>query len=168
MKDQETTAKRRWTEDEVTELRRLYATGLKAEEIARKIGRPLRAIYVKAHKLGLPNKEQPKAIHLNGEETEWLRKAYPHVRTEICSLRLGISPRSVVRIARKLHLNKTPEFMRECQRKTAEAAQASHQANGTYPPKGVVNENLKKGEAYRFQPGHPYRNHKIKASNEGL
>lgn len=156
----------KWTDEETEQLRLLYRTTLKVGEIARRLGRPLRAVYAKAHKIGLQAKEDPKKIRLSGEEIEWLRKAFPHVRNEVCALRLNISARSVTRIARGLNLHKTPEFIRDCQRKTSEAAKASHLKNGTYPPKGVVNENIKKGEAYQFKPGNTYGRTKHKKTNE--
>ena len=145
---------KRWTKDEENRLRELYRTDKSGKQIAAELGRPLRAVYVKANKLGLPKKKDPNTIELNTEQIIWLRSSYPHIRTEICALRLGISPRSVIRLSRKLKLEKTAEFMADCQRYTAKKAKESHLANGTYPPKGIVNENLKKGEAFRFKPGH--------------
>ena len=61
-------------------------------------------------------------------------------------------------ITRKYKLEKTAEFMADCQRYAAEKAKESHLANGTYPPKGIVSENLKKGEAFRFKSGHAGKN----------
>lgn len=145
----------RWSQDETNKLRERYSTDLTAQQIADELGRPLRAVYQKAHKLGLSAKPNPKKITLDIEQTAWLRSAYPHIRTEICAIRLGISPRSVIRIAQKMKLKKTSEFMREVQAYTAKRAKESHQKNGTYPPKGVVNDNLQKGTPYRFKPGHP-------------
>lgn len=147
----------RWSQEEIDELRRLYASTMTAQQIADVIGRPLRAVYVKAHKLGLPAKSDPNKIKLDTEQTQWLRRAYPHIRTEICATRLGISPRSVVRIARKMGLTKTTEFMKDSQAYTARKAKESHLRNGTYPPKGVVNDNLKKGAPFRYKPGHSGR-----------
>lgn len=149
---------KRWTEYEENKLRELYRTDKTARQIANELGRPLRAVYVKAHKLGLPKKKDPKTIELDMEQIIWLRSSYPYIRTEICALRLGISHRSVIRLARKYKLEKTAEFMAYCQKYTAKKAKESHLANGTYPPKGIVNENLKKGEAFRFKPGHAGKN----------
>lgn len=145
---------KRWTTDEENKLRELYATNKSGPQIAAEIGRPLRAVYIKAHKLGLPKKPDPHRITLDMEQTLWLKQNYRHIRTELCALRLGISPRSVVRFARKLGLTKTPEFMADCQRYSAAKAKQSHLANGTYPPKGVVTDNLQKGAPFRFKPGH--------------
>lgn len=152
---------KRWTIQEENRLRELYRTTKTAQQIANELGRPLRAVYVKAHKLGLPKKKDPNIIELDIEQIIWLKSNYPYIRTELCALRLGISPRSVTRFARKFKLVKTPSFMKDCQRYTAQKAKESHLANGTYPPKGIVNENLKKGEAFRFKPGHT-RNNNLK------
>lgn len=149
---------KRWTEYEENKLRELYCTDKTVLQIANELGRPLRTVYVKAHKLGLPKKKNPKTIELDMEQIIWLRSSYPYIRTEICALRLGISYRSVIRLARKYKLEKTAEFMADCQSYAAEKAKESHLANGTYPPKGIVNENLKKGEAFRFKSGHAGKN----------
>lgn len=153
---------RRWTPQEVETLKELYETNYTVAQIARRLGRATGSVYQKAHKLGLPIKPDPNTINLSIEERGWLRANFPHIRTEFCALRLGISPRSVVRIARSMGLEKTAQFMKEAQAYTAKKAKESHLKNNTYPPKGVVNENLKKGAAYRFQPGHP-STHKPKA-----
>lgn len=103
---------------------------------------------------GLPKKDDPNKIKLSQSDQWWLRQNYPHIRTEICALKLGISLRSCVRLARKLGVEKTALFMKEAQAFTARKAKESHLAHGTYPPKGVINENIAKGKAYRFKPGH--------------
>ncbi len=74
--------------------------------------------------------------------------------TEICAMKLGISHRSVVRQARRLGVEKTPQFMKECQAHTSKKARESHLKNGTYPAKGWYSPNLQKGEIYQFKPGH--------------
>lgn len=72
---------------------------------------------------------------------------------EICGIVLGVSPRTVVRFARRLGLSKTAQFMRECQAHTAKKAKESHLRNGTYPAKGYYSPNLQKGAKYQFKPG---------------
>ena len=150
-----TKAKKRWTPQEVETLKELYRTTHTVAQIAERLGIPTTAVYQKAHKLGLPLKPDPNIIGLDVEQRGWLRANFPHIRTELCAMRLGISHRSVVRLARKMGLEKTAQFRKECQAFTAKKARESHLKNGTYPPKGVVNENLKKGAAFRYQPGHP-------------
>lgn len=144
----------RWSEQEVEMLRAEWKTSRPAREIAERLGRPLRAVYVKANRLGLPKKDDPNKIKLSQSDQWWLRQNYPHMRTEICALKLGISRRSVVRLARDLELEKTPQFMRECQAHTAKKAKESHLRNGTYPAKGWYSPNLQKGKIYQFKPNH--------------
>lgn len=143
--------KRLWTEQEIEMLRSLWRTNKPARAIAEEIGRPLRAVYMKVHKLGLPKKDDPNKIKLNDWDLRWLMLNYPHMRTEICALKLGISLRSCVRIARKLGVEKTAQFMKECQAFTSLKAKESHLRNGTYPPKGFI---IPGSEQYRFKPRH--------------
>lgn len=91
-----------------------------------------------------------KKIELDEKELRWLDKHFMHTINEECAAHLGISMRSVVRIARKRGLKKSRQFMRKCQRATADAAKASHLRNGTYPPKGFVIPNR---EATAFKKG---------------
>lgn len=143
---------KRWTKDEEDELRVLYGS-MTGPELAIHFGTTTQALYVKCRKMGL-KKEQPNKIHLSGSQESWMRINYPHMSTEICALILGISHRSVTRQARRLGLQKTDQFMKECQSHTSKKAKESHLKNGTYPPKGVVNDNIAKGAPYRFKPGH--------------
>ena len=124
-----------------------------AEALAVRFGTTYRAIYQKCNKMGL-KKDQPNKIHLTREQELWMRTHYPHISTEICALILGISHSSVTRQARRLGLNKTEQFMKECQAHTSKRAHESHLKNGTYPAKGYYSPNLQKGEAYQFKPGH--------------
>lgn len=155
----------RWSEQEVEMLRAEWKSSKPAREIAERLGRPLRAVYMKAHHLGLPKKDDPNKIKLSQSDQWWLRQNYPHMRTEICALKLGISLRSCVRMARKLGVEKTAQFMKETQAFTARKAKESHLAHGTYPPKGIINENIAKGEAYRFKPGHKSTRKKKESCN---
>lgn len=144
----------RWSESDVEILKAEWKTSKPAREIAEKLSRTIGSVYMKAHTLGLPKKEDPNKIKLSQSDLWWLKKNYPHMRTEICAMKLGISHRTCVRFARELGVEKTAQFMKETQAFTARKAKESHLANGTYPPKGVVNQNIAKGEAFRFQPGH--------------
>lgn len=105
----------RWSEQEVEILRAEWKTSKPAREIAERLGRPLRAVYIKAHHLGLPKKDDPNKIKLSQSDQWWLRQNYPHMRTKICALKLGISLRSCIRLARKLGVEKTAQFMKETQ-----------------------------------------------------
>lgn len=141
----------RWTRQEEDMLRSLWRSDKPARIIAEEIGRPIRAVYLKAHKLGLPKKDDPNKIRLDSRDMLWLKLNYPHMRTEICALKLGISLRSCVRLARKLGVEKTAQFMKECQAFSSRKAKESHLRNGTYPPKGFI---IPGSEEYRFKPGH--------------
>ena len=143
---------KRWSPEEENELRELYGT-MTAVALAVRFGTTYRAIYQKCNKMGL-KKDQPNKIHLTREQELWMRTHYPHISTEICALILGISHSSVTRQARRLGLNKTEQFMKECQAHTSKRAHESHLKNGTYPAKGYYSPNLQKGEAYQFKPGH--------------
>lgn len=89
-------------------------------------------------------------IVLTPKQERWLTNHFKHTKNSECAERLGISLRSVVRIARKLRLAKSRQFMAKCQRETAEAAKISHRRNGTYPPKGF---RIPNSEAGQFKPG---------------
>ena len=143
---------RKWTDSDIETLRKLWRTPASTAEIARHLGRSPMATSVKANKLGLRPKPVCNIIRLTAEQEIWLRRNYPHMRTIICAQHLGVSPRSCVRLARRLGVEKTAEFMRQTQAVTARKARESHLRNGTYPPKGVVNANLEKGAAFRFKP----------------
>ena len=142
-----------WTAERNEELRRLYKSKT-APELAHQFGTTTQAVYQQANKLGL-RKPQPDRIELTQERKLWLRLNFPHMSNGICALILGISPRSVVRIARSMGVNKTAQFMRECQAHTSRRARESHLRNGTYPAKGYYSPNLQKGEQYQFKPGEP-------------
>jgi len=89
-------------------------------------------------------------IVLTTKQERWLTNHFKHTKNSECAERLGISPRSVVRIARSLGLAKSRQFMSKCQQETAEAAKISHRRNGTYPPKGF---RIPNSEAGQFKPG---------------
>lgn len=89
-------------------------------------------------------------IVLTPKQERWLTNHFKHTKNSECAERLGISPRSVVRIARELGLTKSRQFMAKCQRETAEAAKLSHRLNDTYPPKGF---RIPKSEVGQFKPG---------------
>ena len=152
----------RWSEEEIEALKIAWKANKPVQVIADEIGRPKQACFDKAHRLGLPAKKYPNKIQLSENDMLWLKLNYPHMRTVICAIKLGISLRFCVRLARKLGVEKTEQFMRESQAFTARKAKESHLAHNTYPPKGVINENLAKGEAYRFKPGHKQIRKKIK------
>ncbi|MBD5309057.1 MAG: hypothetical protein HDS10_01290 [Bacteroides sp.] len=140
-----------WTKDEEECLKRIYNT-MPTARIAQHFGKTVFAVRAKCYRLGLKRGYDQVRIKVSDQDRLWLRLNYPHMRTELCALRLGISARSCVRLARDMGLRKTPQFMKECQALAARKAKESHLRNGTYPQKGVYTANLQKGRAYQFKP----------------
>lgn len=140
---------RRWTDEMDAELRCLYPTTT-APGLARRFGVTTGAVRQRLRRIGLRRKEQPGKIHLTLEQQMWMRRNYPDMANAICALYLGVSESSVVRLARRMGLRKTEQFMREAQAHAARRARESHLRNGTYPPKGWYSPNLQKGVAHRF------------------
>lgn len=143
-----------WTPQDVTTLRRLYPTHT-SRQLALHFGTTDKAIRQKCFRLGLKKGYGHARIQLSKSDTLWLRLNFPHMSNEICALRLGISPRTVIRRARALGLSKTPQFMHECQIHAAKKAEQSHRLHGTYPDKGYYSPNLQKGQPYQFTPSKP-------------
>lgn len=85
-------------------------------------------------------------IVLTPKQERWLTNHFKHTKNSECAEKLGISPRSVGRIARLLGLSKSRQFMAKCLRETTEAAKISHRRNGTYPPKGFRIPNREAGQ----------------------
>lgn len=142
---------KRWTDEEVEELRHIFHT-MTAKQLAERFGTTAMAINQKCYKLGLKKGYDHARIRLSREDRLWLQLNFPHMSNEICAMKLGVSLRTVVRLARWYGFNKTPQFMKECQAHTARKAKESHLRNGTYPAKGWYSPNLQKGEKYQFKP----------------
>lgn len=85
------------------------------------------------------------AIILTDEQEAWLQKHFKHTKNEDIAKRLGVSLRSVNRMAEKRGLTKSWQFMKKTQLDAAAAANKSHRINGTYPPKGYQIPNKEKG-----------------------
>ena len=91
------------------------------------------------------------AIILTEKQDAWLIKHFKHTKNEDIAEKLGVSVRSVNRLAEKRNLTKSSQFIKKCLTETAAAANRSHRLNGTYPPKGYRIPNsektqFKKGE----------------------
>lgn len=85
------------------------------------------------------------AIILTDEQEAWLQKHFKHTKNEDIAKKLGVSPRSVNRLAEKRGLTKSWQFMKKTQLDAAAAANKSNRINGTYPPKGYQIPNKEKG-----------------------
>ena len=89
-------------------------------------------------------------IVLTPEQESWLVKHFKNTKNDVLMERLGLKFSTFHRIVRALGLKKTKRFMKKCQLATAEAAKASHIANGTYPPKGY---RIPRSEEFRYKQG---------------
>ncbi len=83
------------------------------------------------------------------EERAWMESHFAHTKNEDVALRLGVSLRTAVRLAREMGLEKGAEFVRAMQANAATHAARANRGEGN---SGKVNL-LKYGEAYRFKPG---------------
>ena len=86
---------------------------------------------------------------LTQEQERWLAERYPVTKNAELAERLGVSWRTVVRLAHARGLAKSREFIVAVQREGAEAARVMNSGEGN---KGKANL-LKYGAAYRFKPG---------------
>ena len=89
-------------------------------------------------------------ITLTPEQEAWLVRHFKNTKNDVLMERLGLKFSTFHRIVRQLGLKKTPQFMRKCQRATADAAKASHLKNGTYPPKGY---HIPRSEEFYYKTG---------------
>ena len=121
---------RYWTPEEEADLKQIYKT-MTAKQLAEHFGRSVHAIQVKCFHLGLKKGYDHARIRLSREDRLWLQLNFPHMSNEICAMKLGVSLRTVVRLARWYGFEKTPQFMKECQAHTARKAKESHLRNGT-------------------------------------
>lgn len=89
-------------------------------------------------------------IVLTPDQEKYLKNHYKHTKNADLSDRLGISVRSVNRIAKSMGLEKSRQFIRKTQLEAANKANESHRKNGTYPPKGYI---IPRSEEFRFRKG---------------
>lgn len=89
-------------------------------------------------------------IVLTPEQESWLKNHFKHTKNDDIARRLGISVRSVNRIAGELGLKKSRQFMQKTQQNAANKANESHRRNGTYPPKGYI---IPRSEEFWFKKG---------------
>lgn len=99
---------------------------------------------------------QGKKFEPTPEQLRWLAANYPCTKNaELCDT-LRISDATLHRLARRLGLRKSVEFVRRCQRETARAALVAGIATGRFSRqsqqmKGRCPAHL---QAYKFTPGH--------------
>lgn len=86
------------------------------------------------------------------EQEQWLRLHYPDSHNRDCLAALGWQPnqwRTLRRVAKRLGLEKSDEFMTACQAHTAQCAAAANRYDGN---SGIRNLIIY-GEPYRFRAG---------------
>lgn len=89
-------------------------------------------------------------IILAETEQDWMREHFSNTKNAEIAEYFGISPRTVVRIARDMGLRKHPDFTEAMQRNAAEHAARANRANGGNA--GTKNLLLY-GKAYQFKKG---------------
>lgn len=94
------------------------------------------------------NKSTP--IVLTDQQEVWLAKHFKHTKNAEIASRLGISERSVNRLAKRRGLTKSKQFIRKTQLEAAAKANESNRINGTYPPKGY---KIPRREEFWFKKG---------------
>ena len=85
-------------------------------------------------------------IILTPEQEAWLVKHFKHTKNADVAQKLGVSLRSVNRLAERRGLKKSKQFITKCQENATAKAHESNLRNGTYPPKGYLIPNSEKGQ----------------------
>lgn len=89
-------------------------------------------------------------MNITETQREYLIANFPNTKNQECADALGVSLRTIIRMARQLGLVKTAEFIKAMQRNAAELGARVNRALGGN--KGTANL-LKYGIAYRFKKG---------------
>lgn len=144
---------RKWTELEIATLRAYYYT-LPMDKLQQRIKRNEGAIRQQAHKIGLTKgKNGAISIHWTPEMIRTLKFYYPYMFNRDLAQLLRISPRSLIRKARELGLQRPPDFLEKnrqaIKQRAGAAIKARGDVRGTWYKKGTrANPD---GE---FKPGH--------------
>lgn len=93
-----------------------------------------------------PPENKFKPIVLTDKQLKWLDKHFKHTKNADVAQKLGVSLRSVNRLAERRGLKKSKQFMTKCQENATAKAHESNLRNGTYPPKGYRIPNSEKGQ----------------------
>lgn len=138
-----------WTYKDLEILRRDFPV-LPCAELARKLGRTLQAVYVKANKLGL--KKEHEGILWTPRMLKMLKDFFPVMFNKPLAAWIGVSERSLIRKARSLGLEKRPGFLedrcREIHEMASEALKRTSKTGGRFKPGQHVSA------ATEFKPGH--------------
>lgn len=120
---------------------------------------------LRADSLAIVRGQFQKRVHLNEQQVAWLVKHYKHTRNADIQAKLGLSEGSLHRMARKLGLSKSPQFIRKTQEAAAKKAYESHKRNGTFPPKGYI---IPYSQEHWFKVGDPRRHWSAKREKERI
>lgn len=99
----------------------------------------------------LQEKKKWRKIEWTPDMLETLKKEFPTSYNAELSNALGVSPRSLIRKARELGLDKELGFL---DKRRPEIGAMAKMARGTNVTKGQKGWSVPGGEAYRFHPGH--------------
>lgn len=108
---------------------------------------------VESRRIAMERNKYSKII-LSEAEQQWMRDNFCNTKNAEIAAYLGISPRTVVRIARDMGLVKHPDFTKAMQRNASEHGARVNRANGGNA--GTKNLLLY-GKAYRFKKGERQR-----------
>lgn len=140
-----------WTPKELDTLRREFPKRSN-DEMAKLLPKRSRgAIIQKAHKLGV--KKQRYGIEWTPQMLKLLHMFFPTMFNDALAKWLGVSPRTLIRKARELGLEKEPGFLEkrkdDIQRKAGDARRQRGDREGTWFKKGI-----RHNPAGEFKPGH--------------
>jgi len=140
---------KRWSNWEVTYLKREYTLQL-CPIIARYLGRTKSAVYKKAYDIGLTGK--PTGIIWDSQMIMKLKNEFPIRFNNELAVDLGVSPRTLIRKARELNIEKESGFLVKRREIITEMATSAHPEN---LHKGVKGWSVKNSENTRFKKGRP-------------
>lgn len=92
-------------------------------------------------------------IELTEKQTQWLVRHFKHTKNADIAARLGICVRTLNRVAKKLGLEKTPQFMRKCRAENRIKAVAAIAAEPPEKRQQRREQVLRSGMKSRFKKG---------------
>lgn len=96
----------------------------------------------------------PNKIVLSDEQRAWLFAHYDNTSNNEIAHHLGVSFRTVIRMARSFGLKRSKAGLRQILCRTQQSLVPIKRMRGTLPKKGVMPEGFKKGILYQFKHGH--------------
>lgn len=92
-------------------------------------------------------------IELTEKQTQWLVRHFKHTKNADIAARLGICASTINRIAKKLGLEKTPQFMRKCWAENGVKAAAAIAAEPPEKRQQRREQAIRNGMKNRFEKG---------------